>query len=265
MAKIGEKTKELSSGISDIAKEMSKCVDSIDSLEKNLNKAENIRNEITSRKSKTISIVSTINDLEDNLKSLNDSDSMLEKNKTEYESVKAQIETLNKEKRDFLEERQYIDMALQLLKDGGIKTKIIKQYLPIINKMINKYLFQMGFFVNFHINENFEETIKSRFRDDFSYNNFSEGEKARINLAILFAWRAVAKMRNSVNTNLLFFDEIFDGSMDNNGTDEFIKIMWSLAGDTNVFVISHKTDAMIDKFKKVITFEKVRGFTRMIE
>jgi DNA repair exonuclease SbcCD ATPase subunit len=265
MMRLEEKTKDLKTGISDLSKEIDKCLSEISTLEKNLTKAENLRNEITSKKSKAASVVSSISDFQKQIQSLRNSNDLLTANKKEHTLVKTEIATLSKEKQALLEEKQYIDTAVQLLKDGGIKTKIIKQYLPIINKMINKYLAQMGFFVNFHINEQFEETIKSRFRDDFSYNNFSEGEKSRINLAILFAWRAVAKMRNSVNTNILFFDEIFDGSMDHDGTDEFVKIMSNLDKDTNVFVISHKTDAMIDKFKKVITFEKVRGFTRMIE
>ena len=161
------------------------------------------------------------------------------------------------------EQKQFIDTAIVLLKDGGIKTKIIKQYLPIINKHINKYLSQMGFFVNFHINENFEETIKSRYLDDFSYQNFSEGEKTRIDLAILFTWRTIAKLRNSVNCNLLIFDEIFDGSLDNSGTDEFLKIMWTMLEDTNTFVISHKTDQLVDKFKRVYRFKKHKNFSAL--
>jgi energy-coupling factor transporter ATP-binding protein EcfA2 len=122
----------------------------------------------------------------------------------------------------------------------------------------------MGFFVNFNINESFEETIKSRYRDEFSYHNFSEGEKMRIDLALLFTWRSVAKMRNSVNTNLLILDEVFDGSLDGNGTDEFLKIMWSMIGDTNTFVISHKTDALFDKFQKVYRFEKRKNFSCLV-
>jgi hypothetical protein len=170
---------------------------------------------------------------------------------------------LNKEKYDLLTEKKYIETAISLLKDGGIKTKIIKQYLPIINKLINKYLASMGFMVNFNINESFEETIKSRYRDTFSYHNFSEGEKTLIDLSLLFTWRAIAKMRNSVNTNLLILDEVLDGSLDGNGTDEFLKIMWELIGDTNTFVISHKQDQMLDKFQKVFIFEKHKNFSRL--
>ena len=135
-------------------------------------------------------------------------------------------------------------------------------YLPIMNQLINKYLQSMDFFVNFKLDEEFNETIKSRFRDDFSYSSFSEGEKMRIDLALLFTWRAIAKMKNSVNTNLLILDEIFDSSLDISGTDDFLKIINTLS-DNNVFIISHKTDILIDKFKNVIQVEKHKNFTRI--
>jgi ABC-type Na+ transport system ATPase subunit NatA len=163
-----------------------------------------------------------------------------------------------------LNERTMIETAVSLLKDGGIKTKIIKQYVPIINKLVNKYLDRMGFFVNFNIDENFNEVIKSRYRDEFAYANFSEGEKTRIDLALMFTWRSIAKMKNSVNTNLLILDEILDGSLDANGTDEFLKIIQTLTDDTNTFIISHKTDTIADKFDKTYRFEKVRNFSRLI-
>ena len=156
----------------------------------------------------------------------------------------------------------YFDVARNLLQDTGIKTKIIKQYLPIMNKLINGYLSSMDFFVNFNIDENFNETIKSRFRDVFSYANFSEGEKMRIDLALLFTWRAVAKMKNSTNTNLLILDEIFDSSLDATGTDDFLKILNTFEKE-NVFIISHKQDMLIDKFRSVIKFEKVKNFSHV--
>lgn len=153
--------------------------------------------------------------------------------------------------------------AAALLKDGGIKTKIIKQYVPIMNKLINKYLAAMDFFVHFELDEQFNEKIKSRFRDDFSYQSFSEGEKMRINLSILFTWRAIAKMRNSASTNLLIMDEVFDSSLDASGTEEFMKIIADLTKDTNLFVISHKGDQLVDKFHSVIQFEKHGNFSVM--
>jgi DNA repair exonuclease SbcCD ATPase subunit len=156
----------------------------------------------------------------------------------------------------------YYDVAKNLLQDTGIKTKIIKQYLPIMNKLINTYLSSMDFFVNFNIDENFNETIKSRFRDVFSYANFSEGEKMRIDLALLFTWRAIAKMKNSTNTNLLILDEIFDSSLDATGTDDFLKILNTFDKE-NVFIISHKQDMLIDKFRSVVKFEKVKNFSKV--
>jgi len=161
------------------------------------------------------------------------------------------------------EDKLIYGAASSLLKDGGIKSKIIKQYIPIINKLINKYLTAMDFFVQFELDEEFNETIKSRHRDEFSYASFSEGEKMRINLAILFTWRAVAKLRNSINTNILIMDEVFDSSLDSNGTDEFMKILNTITTDTNTFIISHKTDQISDKFDNVIKFEKKQNFSRI--
>ena len=162
------------------------------------------------------------------------------------------------------EDQTYGDAVRNMLQDTGIKTKIIKQYLPVMNKLINSYLSSMEFYVNFSLDENFEETIKSRYRDEFSYHSFSEGEKMRIDLALLFTWRAVAKMKNSANTNLLILDEIFDSSLDSGGTDEFLKILNTLGGE-NIFVISHKQDALVDKFRSTIKFEKVKNFSHVAE
>ena len=163
-----------------------------------------------------------------------------------------------------LEEMDYVNAAKQMLLDSGIKTKIIKMYLPVMNQLINKYLQSMDFFVNFKLDEEFNETIKSRFRDDFSYASFSEGEKMRIDLALLFTWRSIAKMKNSVSTNLLILDEIFDSSLDINGTDDFLKIINTLQ-DENVFIISHKTDIISDKFANQIKVEKHKNFTRITQ
>ena len=165
---------------------------------------------------------------------------------------------------DFVEEKNILSVAGTLLKDGGIKSKIIKQYIPIINKLINKYLSAMEFMCQFELDEQFNETIKSRYRDVFSYASFSEGEKMRINLAILFTWRAIAKLRNSVNTNILIMDEVFDSSLDSNGTEEFLKIINNLTSDTNTFIISHKSDQLYDKFERVIRFEKHKNFSRVV-
>jgi len=169
------------------------------------------------------------------------------------------------EKEILTNKRTLLNTAAMLLKDGGIKTKIIKQYVPIINKMINKYLASMDFFVQFELDENFNEKIKSRFRDEFSYASFSEGEKMRIDLALLFTWRTVAKLRNSASTNLLIMDEVFDSSLDTSGTEEFFKILNTVSNDTNVFIISHKGDQLFDKFSNIIKFEKVKNFSVRVD
>ena len=172
------------------------------------------------------------------------------------------LKTLDGAKSLLKENMTYYDMAKNLLQDSGIKTKIVKQYLPIMNKLVNTYLSSMDFFVNFNLDENFNETIKSRFRDEFSYSNFSEGEKMRIDLALLFTWRAIAKMKNSTNTNLLILDEIFDSSLDGSGTDDFLNILKTFESE-NVFVISHKQDVLIEKFRSVLKFEKVKNFSHI--
>ena len=187
----------------------------------------------------------------------------LEEENTKLKELREKLAGLVEKQKQIADEKQYYEFASTLLKDTGIKTKIIKQYLPVMNKLINKYLTAMDSFINFNLNENFEETIKSRHRDDFSYHNFSEGEKMRIDLAILFTWRQIAKLKNSVNTNLLILDEVFDSSLDTVGTDEFLKLMYDIGQDTNVFVISHKGDQLFDKFRSVIRFEKKNNFSRI--
>ena len=176
--------------------------------------------------------------------------------------LKKSLKSYQTQQQGLREEQTYAEAARNMLMDTGIKTKIIKQYLPIMNKLINTYLTAMEFYVNFTLNENFDETIKSRHRDDFTYASFSEGEKMRIDLALLFTWRAVAKMKNSTNTNLLILDEIFDSSLDSTGTDEFLKILNTLDGE-NVFVISHKQDVLVDKFRSTVRFEKVKNFSHI--
>ena len=193
----------------------------------------------------------------------------LKTNKASTEKEELDLKTLNhtltelkSNLRHLIDEKSYYEVASGLLKDTGIKTKIIKQYLPIINKLVNKYLASLDFFVNFNLDESFKETIKSRHRDDFTYNNFSEGEKQRIDMALMLTWRAVAKLKNSSNTNLLILDEVFDSSLDTNGTEELMKILHMLEG-VNLFVISHKGDILVDKFANVIRFEKVNNFSRI--
>ena len=183
----------------------------------------------------------------------------------ELNQLQEQLTETELKKQKDKNEKIYIDTARHLMQDTGIKTKIIKQYLPIMNQYINKYLADMDFFVNFTLDEEFNETIKSRYRDEFNYHSFSEGEKLRIDLSILFTWREIAKIKNSTNTNLLILDEIFDSSLDSSGTDEFMRILQTTMIKENIFVISHKSDTLIDKFPRVLKFEKYKNFTRMIE
>tara|TARA_R110000772_G_scaffold7228_9_gene24787 strand:+ start:4607 stop:6325 length:1719 start_codon:yes stop_codon:yes gene_type:complete len=175
---------------------------------------------------------------------------------TQHVSYETRKESLSKDS-------EVLKIATEMLKDGGIKKKIIRQYIPIINKLVNKYLASLDFFVNFELDEEFNEVIKSRYRDEFSYASFSEGEKMRIDLALLFTWRAIAKLKNSTNTNLLILDEVFDASLDTSGCDEFLKLLQEVSSDTNVFVISHKGDVLTDKFRSQIRFEKVKNFSRI--
>jgi DNA repair exonuclease SbcCD ATPase subunit len=193
-----------------------------------------------------------------------------EKEVEEVDNTKiSELETELREQHDkqsqLSSDRETLSIVGSMLKDGGIKTRIIKQYVPVMNKLINKYLSAMDFFVQFELDEAFDETIKSRFRDVFSYGSFSEGEKLRIDLALLFTWRAISKLRNSVSTNLLIMDEIMDSSLDNAGTEEFLKIINELTSDSNVFIISHKGDQLYDKFDNTIRFQKHKNFSRIVE
>ena len=187
-----------------------------------------------------------------------------EEDKEKLEKYRKAYKQLEDMKVELVDKRHYFDLAEILLRDSGIKTKIIRQYLPIMNKLINKYLASMEFFVQFELDEEFNEQIKSRYRDTFTYSSFSEGEKMRIDLSLLFTWRAIAKLKNSVNTNLLILDEVFDSSLDEGGTDEFLKILNTLGNDTNTFIISHKGDSMNEKFNNVIEFEKAQNFSKVV-
>ena len=215
---------------------------------------------VTNRKQ----VKSYIAKLEAEVEDLESKPAMSENFKAQSKELLNNLQSFNEKRKEAITNTQHYEIAQLLLKDGGIKTKIIKQYIPIINKLVNKYLAAMDFFVNFNINEEFKETVKSRHRDDFSYENFSEGEKKRIDLALLFTWRAVAKLKNSANTNLLIFDEVFDGSLDNSGTEEFLKLINMLNDNTNIFVISHKGDVLVDKFNNTLKFAKVKNFSQMV-
>ena len=204
-----------------------------------------------------------IRDLEQEIQTITEN---LANRNTEHEKLdefKSNLAHTFAELSDKKQEIVHHDFAYSLLKDDGVKTKIIRKYLPFINQQVNRYLQMMDFYINFHLDEEFKETVKSPIHEDFSYSSFSEGEKMRIDLALLFTWREVARVKNSVNTNLLIMDEVFDSSLDGFGTDEFLKIIRYVIKDANIFVISHKQD-MRDKFESVIMFDKVKGFSRRV-
>jgi len=257
-------------------KEKKEIVDGLVKMEKEIDKTQSrlseivkVTNQIQDNSIQIAQLNTSIQELEKYQERLSNEITELEKsviNNSDEEKLKTlqeEFNTIEKNRKDLKEEKVYKEATRAMLQDTGIKTKIIKQYLPIMNQLINKYLASMEFYVNFTLDENFDETIKSRFRDNFNYASFSEGEKMRIDLALLFTWRAIAKMKNSTNTNLLILDEIFDSSLDSAGTDEFLKILNTLEGE-NVFVISHKQDVLVDKFKHTLKFEKNKNFSKMV-
>lgn len=256
--------------ITEIGTASTKLEEEIENVYNRLKDIDKIQKHITAHNSEIIKLntqVTSINTF--NAKLLKEIQE-LKSRTTSNENDDEKLKSLNAELQESLNlaeqlaiDKQYHEYAASLLKDTGIKTKIIKQYLPVMNKLINKYLTAMDFFVNFNLNESFEETIKSRHRDEFSYASFSEGEKMRIDLALLFTWRQIAKMKNSVSTNLLVLDEVFDSSLDGVGTEEFLKLLNNLDNNTNVFVISHKGDQLFDKFRSVIKFEKKNNFSQV--
>jgi len=252
-------------GLTEIAAEITKANQRIEEIN-NINKhISGHNNEIVKHNSTISAINAFVSKLQREIDELAISKDTVEEENQKFKELKEHLSVLVTKMEELSVEKQYYEFAGNLLKDTGIKTKIIRQYLPIMNKLINKYLTAMDFFVNFNINESFEETIKSRHRDEFSYANFSEGEKMRIDLALLFTWRQIAKLKNSTNTNLLILDEVFDSSLDGVGTEEFLKLLHEMGTDTNVFVISHKGDQLFDKFRSIIKFEKHNNFSRIAQ
>jgi DNA repair exonuclease SbcCD ATPase subunit len=257
---------------------VSECEHGLTELEKKLTDEQNKLNEIAEKQkelnakqveiatlnttiTETNKMIARLHKLAEELKN---SKTVSDKEEQELNVIKSDLNTLKETIKSLIDEKTYYEVAGNLLKDTGIKTKIVKQYLPVINKLVNKYLASLDFFVNFNLDESFKETIKSRHRDEFTYNNFSEGEKQRIDMALMLTWRAVAKLKNSSNTNLLILDETFDSSLDSNGTEELMKILHMLEG-VNLFVISHKGDILQDKFSNTIKFVKEKNFSRIIK
>jgi DNA repair exonuclease SbcCD ATPase subunit len=237
-------------------------------LNAKLSKINKVVEQITDKNIELSTRNSTITLLNKQVRELEAETQRVKSDTTNIDEEKGKLKDLAKEaigkigqKTQLQEQRNLEDVANILLKDTGIKTAIIREYLPIMNKLINKYLQAMDAYIHFELDEAFNESVKSRFRDDFTYASFSEGEKMRIDLAILFTWRQIAKMKNSVNTNLLLLDEIFDSSLDTAGTDYFLNLMNQFGDNTNIFVISHKGDQLFDKFRSVIKFEKRNDFS----
>ena len=255
------KKNEIQEGLTKLSEELSRTnvrIEEILEIQKNINKHNNAIGEHNATIRAINTYIGKLNTEVGNL--MIRKGSIIDEN-VKLNELKQELKELLKKQEELSVEKQYYEYAASLLKDTGIKTKIIKQYLPIMNKLINKYLTAMDFFVNFNINENFEETIKSRHRDEFSYANFSEGEKQKIDLALLFTWRQIAKLKNSTNTNLLILDEVFDSSLDASAVELLMNLINEFSTDTNIFVISHKGDQLFDKFRSVIRFVKKGNFS----
>jgi len=259
-----EKIQELSSGMEKLQEEFTKLEELIAENEVLSEQISGLNTEIITHNNEIIVQQRFIQTLNLELADITSKTGNIDTEKNKLKTYAKEVLSQNEEKAKLNEEKHYMDAVSTLLKDTGIKTKIIRQYLPVINKLVNKYLQSMDFFVQFNLDEKFDETIKSRHRDDFSYASFSEGEKQRIDLALLFTWRTIAKMKNSVATNLLILDEVFDSSLDNNGTDYVMSLLDTLGEDTNVFVISHKGDQLFDKFRSLIKFEKKNNYSEMV-
>ena len=257
------KAKELQSGYQELEKAIKNEEEREHLFTKLSKEITKLNNGISQNNTRISGCQRQVRDLESEIQKLT---TQLANRNTEDEKLKEfnqNLQNIFKEIADKKEEIIYHDFAYSLLKDDGVKTKIIKKYLPLINQQVNRYLQMMDFYINFKLDEEFCETIESPIHENFSYSSFSEGEKMRIDLALLFTWREVARVKNSVNTNLLIMDEVFDSSLDGMGTEEFLKIIRFVIKDANVFVISHKVD-LHDKFNSVIRFEKVKGFSRVV-
>ncbi len=258
-----EKIAEFEKALSDIAAEVQTTEERLSAINDVMTDIRSQETDVSERHTSISAITQYISKVQEEITELLDEEDVTDAEKAKLKSLREDLASYRKRRVELIDDRHYYEVAYNLLRDSGIKAKIVKQYLPVMNKLINKYLAAMDFFVQFALDENFKEQIKSRHRDDFSYGSFSEGEKLRIDLALLFTWREVARMKNSANTNLLILDEVFDSSLDAAGTEEFLKLLHSLVGKTNVFVITHKADILTDKFDAQIRFEKKKSFSRI--
>ena len=259
-----KKKTELDDAVTKIDEELQLSIKLIQEMTETQKSITDFQSEITKHNASISAINQYIQKVNEEIQSLNEKGADVTDASKKLKKLKTDQKNLLSLKEQYSNMSSIYDVASVLLKDGGIKTTIIKKYLPIMNKLINKYLASMDFYVSFNLDENFNETIKSRFRDEFTYASFSEGEKMRIDLALLFTWRAIAKLKNSMSTNLLVLDEVFDSSLDEDGTSDFLKILHSLGNESNVFIISHKGEVLYDKFKSMIKFEKHKNFSRIV-
>ena len=262
LTELGTKEHELASALTELQTKITDQENVVAELREKEKELSNVRIQLATTQTGVKGLNDSIIKLEKQIKQIQKPKEDVDED--ELDTIKKEVEQAQDELKQLLDDKAYYDVASSLLKDTGIKTNIIKQYLPVINKLVNKYLTSMDFFVNFNLDESFKETIKSRHRDEFSYHNFSEGEKQRIDMALMLTWRAVAKLKNSSNTNLLILDETFDSSLDTTGTEELMKILHMLEG-VNLIVISHKGDILQDKFLNVIRFGKEKNFSRILK
>ena len=253
---------KLESGLSQLVGELSKQEEKITAYGKISNKIQTMNVEIAKITSSLESLKRHSDQIQQEISTSQERDTDIENIELELEKMKVDLKDAEINLSKVQEEKDYVDVLREILNDKGAKAQIIRKYVPIMNALINKYLQAMDFYISFNLDEEFNETVKSRFRDTFNYNNFSEGEKMRIDLALLFTWRDIARMKNSTNTNLLILDEIFDSSLDGQGTDDFFKIIKTLEKE-NIFIISHKGDILFDKFTNIIKYEKVQNFTQL--
>lgn len=264
VSKLNEDLVEIDTNLMTISEAYDKLLDRQTALDKVNKELLTLNVQCNSIHSANKTLVNQNKKLQQDIESTSQDTVNIDEEKRKLKEIADEALVLIDKKNQLYQEKQIHEVSTILLKDTGIKTAIIKEYLPVMNKLINGYLSAMDFYVHFELDEAFNEVIKSRFRDEFTYASFSEGEKMRIDLAILFTWRQIAKMKNSVNTNLLILDEIFDSSLDNSGTDYFLSVMNALGDKSNVFVISHKGDQLFDKFHSVIKFEKKNDFSTIV-
>ena len=258
-----KKHRSLSTSAESVAENIESVEKRLSDINAILGSVNNFERQIAGKQNQISASNQYIDKMKKNIESVLTEGTEVQETKDELNQILGEGKQYVERRKELIEDKHYLGIASTLLKDSGIKAKIIKHYLPIMNKLINKYLADMDFFCQFNLDENFNETIKSRHRDEFTYHSFSEGERLRIDLSLLLAWREIARLKNSVNCNLLILDEVFDSSLDSVGTEEFLKLLTTFGSRANIFVISHKSDTMTDKFQNHIVFEKKNNFSRI--